>query len=137
MATEERVNNTRYIELTGKEAADLIGLLAAQLADEPLIGNQGGACPDVKITEMGQIKVWLSFIVDSKARYNAGEILQGDQTIIVLSKRDASDMIGLLSAQLAGWIGFGGYFQAGACPSVSVQDQGRILYVLSFSVKDI
>jgi len=88
----------------------------------------------VKITDMGQIKVWMAFIVDTKPRDNAGELLQGGQTIIILSRREASDIIGLLSAQLAGMIGFGGYFQPGACPSMSVQDRGKLLYVLSLSV---
>ena len=136
MATEERVKNTWYIELTRKEAANIIGLLGAQLADEPLIGNQGGACPDVKVfSKVGQVKVWMAFIVDPNPRDNAGEIIGGGQTIIVLSRREASEIIGLLGAQLAGMIGFGGHFQPGACPNVSVLDRGKLLYCLALSVE--
>ena len=52
------------LELTRKEATDIIGLLSAQLADEPLIGNHGGACPQIIIeTEADGVKKRMSLII--------------------------------------------------------------------------
>lgn len=47
MAQEElnEKSHIRILKLSRKEALDVIGLLAAQLADRPLRGNSGGACP--------------------------------------------------------------------------------------------
>lgn len=42
MAKETIHNELHVIEVSGKEAADLIGLLAAQLAGVPLSGNASG-----------------------------------------------------------------------------------------------
>jgi hypothetical protein len=51
------------IELTPKEAADLIGLLSGQLANEPLVNNELGACPEVRVLEDGKIKCRMLFVV--------------------------------------------------------------------------
>lgn len=65
MATEiVRDECNQIIKLTAQEAADIIGLLAAQLADTPLVGNQAGACPTIKIVEDGRIKYALSLIIE-------------------------------------------------------------------------
>ncbi len=59
MATEKWVGKDQYVLLTRKEAADIIGLLGAQLAGEPLIGNSGGDCPTVRIVDAGCTKTLL------------------------------------------------------------------------------
>ena len=62
-----RQHNDTYgsiLELTRKEAADIIGLLSAQLAEEPLIGNHSGACPQIIIeTETDGAKKRMSLII--------------------------------------------------------------------------
>lgn len=133
MATEERINEARYIELTRKEAANIIGLLGAQLANEPLINNQLGACPDVKIIDKntGAI-IWLSFIVDLKPRSAATETVHNWQTVICLSLQETVNVIMLLAALLADK--FPANFSHGSCPNVLVQDKGHVLYRLVLTV---
>jgi hypothetical protein len=51
MAHEKEIReNEVVVILTRQEAADLIGLLTAQLAGVALTGNMGGACPEIVIT---------------------------------------------------------------------------------------
>lgn len=57
MATETILpDGMKVIAISGKEAADMIGLLAAQLARVPLCNNASGAAPSVNIVEHGVIK---------------------------------------------------------------------------------
>ena len=54
MAHFEDINKTdTVVLLSPKEAVDLIGLLAAQLAGVPLTVHQLGACPDIKLMDRG------------------------------------------------------------------------------------
>ena len=68
MATQsiEKDNGkTLYIlELTPKETCDLIGLLAAQLAESPLLTFHCGACPKITVYEHGSHKCTWGFVVD-------------------------------------------------------------------------
>lgn len=52
--------------LSRKEAADLVGLLTAQLAGVTLIGNQGGACPEIKIVDRGVVIRRLVLMLESE-----------------------------------------------------------------------
>ena len=63
MAEEFDKDRIKTVILSRKEVSDLIGLSAAQLADEPLIGNQAGACPTINIVEHGLIKYKMVFIL--------------------------------------------------------------------------
>lgn len=64
MATETLHNELRVITIDPKEAADLIGLLAAQLAGKPLINNHAGAIASVNVVEHGVVKYRLCLMVD-------------------------------------------------------------------------
>jgi len=130
MATEQIVKDARYLELTRVEAGSIIGKLGAQLADEYLPVNYysyGESAAFVRIfNESGNVGTRMLLIVDSKPRDVAGELVdeEEDETIIILSRIEAADIIGSLAKQLAK--GFG------ECASVSVQDRGRVLYRLVF-----
>lgn len=52
--------------LSPKEAVDIIGLLAAQLASVPLQGNASGATPTINIVDHGVVKHRVVFCVDNK-----------------------------------------------------------------------
>ena len=66
MATEYNDGpQLKIISLTRQETANIIGLLAAQLGDVTLRGNQGGACPDVNVLDHGNVKYRITFIVGS------------------------------------------------------------------------
>lgn len=66
MATEILHDDTlKVIAISPKETADLIGLLAAQLANVPLVGTNGhGAVPSINIVEHGVIKYRLALCLD-------------------------------------------------------------------------
>lgn len=60
MATETILSDgVRVIAVSSKETADLIGLLAAQLAQVPLCNNSAGAAPSINIVEHGIVKYQL------------------------------------------------------------------------------
>jgi len=64
MATEIVKTDTEVvITLSPSETANVIGLLAAQLAGTPLTGNAAGAAPTLNVVEDGRIKYRLSLIV--------------------------------------------------------------------------
>jgi hypothetical protein len=64
MATEVVSNGPELvITLSPSEAANVIGLLAAQLAGTPLTGNAAGAAPTLNVVEDGRIKYRLSLLV--------------------------------------------------------------------------
>jgi hypothetical protein len=64
MAIETKIDKNHYVQLTRKEAVDIIGLLAAQLANETLIGNQGGACPDIVVQDKGHTLYRMVFVIE-------------------------------------------------------------------------
>lgn len=68
MAKEILHNESKIISASAKEIADLIGLLAAQLAEAPLIGNQSGAVPSMNISENGSVKYKLLIVLDNESR---------------------------------------------------------------------
>lgn len=68
MAREHSHDDLKVVLLSSQEVVDLIGLLAAQLAGVPLIGNQGGAFPSLNILENGRIKYRLMIGIDSKEK---------------------------------------------------------------------
>lgn len=68
MAREHLHDALKVVLLSSQEAVDLIGLLTAQLAGVPLIGNQGGAFPTINISENGVIKYRLMIGIDSKEK---------------------------------------------------------------------
>lgn len=49
MATEHESTGVKTLTLSKKEITDIVGLLFAQVADEPLVGNQHGACPVIVV----------------------------------------------------------------------------------------
>jgi len=53
----------KVISLNRQEAADVVGLLVAQLADAALINNHAGACPVVNVVEDGKIKYRLFLVL--------------------------------------------------------------------------
>lgn len=64
MATEIIEKELHAITLDRQEAANLIGLLAAQLAGTTLQGNMSGACPEVRIVDRGVVKHRICFVVN-------------------------------------------------------------------------
>lgn len=66
MATEVIHENIRIISMDREDAANVIGLLAAQLAGTTLQGNQSGATPTINIVENGVIKYRLVLVVQEK-----------------------------------------------------------------------
>jgi hypothetical protein len=62
MATEVNEAGFRVIMLDRAEAANLIGLLAAQLAGTTLQGNVSGAAPSLNIEDRGVVKYRLVFL---------------------------------------------------------------------------
>jgi hypothetical protein len=130
MATEENVNGIRSIELTSREAASVICLLGVQIGDEYLPHNYYSYSSSAAFVRIfgqgGNVDVRMFLIIDWKPRDVSGEVVEGDETIIILSRVDAANIIGSLANQLAK----GG----GNCASVSVQDRGRELYRLVWSV---
>lgn len=129
MATEQIVKDARYLELTRVEAGSIIGKLGEQLADEYLPVNYysySKSAAFVRIFDGGNVKTRMLLIVDSKPRDVAGELIDEDEgeTIIILSRIEAANIIGSLVKQLAK--GFG------ECASVEIVDRGRVLYRLVF-----
>ena len=63
MATLEIVDDRlTVVTISRKDAADMIALLAGQLAGKPIQGNQGGACPYIIVDDgMGKR---MTFVVD-------------------------------------------------------------------------
>ena len=53
----------KVLVLTKQEATDIIGLLAAQLGDCPLSGNDAGACPTITVTNSLGKKYDISLII--------------------------------------------------------------------------
>ena len=67
MATESLHNGLHIIVLSRQEAANVLGLLAAQLADVALSGNQCGAAPQFTIVRPdGSIAFRLCLTLDPK-----------------------------------------------------------------------
>ena len=56
----------KVISVSKKEAVDIIGLLAAQVANVTLSGNHAGAAPSLNILEHGVIKYRLLLCVESE-----------------------------------------------------------------------
>jgi len=69
MATECIHKKFRFITLSRKEAVDMIGLLAADLAGETLSGNASGATAAVNVVEHGAIKYRL--VISTEREINA------------------------------------------------------------------
>lgn len=64
MASRKIVDtNLQCVTVSKAEAVELITLLSAQLAGVPAPGNHGGACPEIRIVEHGQIKDRIVFMV--------------------------------------------------------------------------
>ena len=63
--TLETIKGIKILKLDKQETTRIISLLTGQLADVPAEGNWGGAVPIVNITENGNIKYRLAFILDS------------------------------------------------------------------------
>lgn len=63
MASESKDERLSVITLSKKECVDLIGLLAAQLGNQTLVGNYSGATPEVSIVDRGVRVKTLYFIV--------------------------------------------------------------------------
>lgn len=59
--------NEVVLVLNRQEAVNIIGLLGAQLADRPLVGNLAGACPEVRLTGADGLVRRTSFLVESTA----------------------------------------------------------------------
>ncbi len=60
MARQEAIDErTKVVELSRKEAADLIALLAGLLANAAVAGNQRGAVPEIKIVDRGVVELRL------------------------------------------------------------------------------
>lgn len=70
MAKEDIVDQLKIITMDKQEAVDLIGLLAAQLADVALTGNMSGAAPSINVVDKGVIKYRLSFLLERKSEVN-------------------------------------------------------------------
>lgn len=66
MAIEETVNDLHIITVGKKEATDIIGLLAAQLANVALSGHQLGATPSINIVENGQVKYRIVILLEGR-----------------------------------------------------------------------
>lgn len=64
MAKETDQGSHKVVSVSRKEAADLAGLLIAQLADVPLEGHHAGACPTLRIVDDGKIKYLLSIVLE-------------------------------------------------------------------------
>jgi hypothetical protein len=67
MALEAKYKDMTTICLDRKEAADVIGLLAAQLAKVALVGNARGAMPSINVVVNGQVKYRLVLYVEPEA----------------------------------------------------------------------
>lgn len=63
MATEHVEPGLRIVSVDRKDAADLIGLLAAQLAGTALTGNMSGALPSINVVENGVVKYRLVLVL--------------------------------------------------------------------------
>ena len=132
MATVEVIQDghpSHILSLTRQEAADLIGLLAAQLAGGVFRGHSKNVLHTIKVTDARQVEsIWsvtLSLLPLSASR----EVIEPSCRSIYLTRRDASDIIALLAPLLAG--AFGG----GSVPSIFVQDKGRPLYRLAICLQ--
>jgi hypothetical protein len=105
MATREIVNFGRQVELTKIEAASVIGKLGAQLADEYLPVNYYSYSESAAFVRVfdasGNVETRMFLIVDSKPRYIAGDIVEKDETIIILSRGDAAKIMVSLTKQLS------------------------------------
>jgi hypothetical protein len=65
MATETIEGELHVIEVDRKEAGDLIGSLAAQLAGVRLAGHSSGAVASLNIAEHGTVKYRLLLVLES------------------------------------------------------------------------
>lgn len=105
MATREIINFGRQVYLTKIEAASVISLLGRQLADEYLPVNYysySESAAFVRIFDAGgNVELRMFLIVDSKPRDIAGEIVEKDETTIILSRVDAAKIMVSLTKQLA------------------------------------
>lgn len=66
MASEIIHEELKVIAMSRKEAVDLIGLLAAQLGDVTLVGNQGGACPSFTVNDRGNTLYRMAFVLEQE-----------------------------------------------------------------------
>lgn len=130
MATEEIVNNTKYISLSRKEALNIICFLSGQLAEESTLNYGCGACPEILIKSEDFSKRRMSFAENSNTKQSY-EIKAQNEDIIVLSRLEATRVVTNLVEQLAGH-NVNSY--TGSCVTISVFDKGHVLYDIVFVV---
>lgn len=69
MATREIIDKIHEVVAISKsEAVEIIALLAGQVAQVPVSGNQSGACPTINVVDFGVIKAKITLIVDSERK---------------------------------------------------------------------
>lgn len=55
------------VTISKEEAANIIALLAGQLADTHIQGVQSGAAPELRVVDRGQLVKRLVFVIDKAA----------------------------------------------------------------------
>lgn len=68
MAKRETVGKLEVIAISKHEAAQIIALLAGQLADTAILGNQSGAAPTINIMDFGAIKMKIALVLDRELK---------------------------------------------------------------------
>lgn len=100
MAIED--SETKSLTLTKKEIVDIVGLLVAQLADEPLIGNHSGASPVLvaRDSKTGALTRYQFIVAPNLLGDISRQFTDQYETVLALTPLPASTLVFMLTTLL-------------------------------------